>query len=76
MVPSRTVTAPVVDAAAHVWVVGDPRFPIDSAVASCPCSLPRIDESAKYVLARADAYGIDRVVISHVCYYGRQFLHR
>ena len=71
MVSSRTVTAPVVDATAHVWVVGDPRFPIDSAVASCPGNLPRIDESAENVLARADTYGIDKVVISHVCCCGR-----
>lgn len=62
---------PIVDAAAHAWVANDPRFPLDPNVASCPDNLPVIDESAEHLIARMDTYGIDRTVISHVCYYGR-----
>ncbi len=63
--------APIVDAAAHAWVVDDSRFPMDAAVASCPDNLPAIDESAEHLIARMDTFGIDETVISHVCYYGR-----
>ncbi|MDA1280032.1 MAG: amidohydrolase family protein [Chloroflexi bacterium] len=65
---SRT---PVIDAAAHAWVVRDPRFPMDPAVATCPDNMPNIDESAEHLIARMATYGIDQTVISHVCYYGR-----
>lgn len=61
----------VIDAAAHAWVVGDPRFPLDPAVATCPDGMPDIDESAEHLIARMDTVGIDETVISHVCYYGR-----
>lgn len=63
--------APIVDAAAHAWVVSDPRFPIEPEVASCPDNLPVIDESAEHLLGRMATHGIDQTVISHVCYLGR-----
>lgn len=62
---------PVIDAAAHAWVVGDPQFPLDPAVATCPDNMPVIDESAEHLIARMNTFGIDETVISHVCYYGR-----
>jgi len=65
---SRT---PVIDAAAHAWVVDNPQFPLDPAIATCPENMPRIDESAEHLIARMATYGIDETVISHVCYYGR-----
>ena len=65
---SRTV---VVDAAAHAWVVGDPLYPLDPAIATCPDNMPVIDESAEHLIARMNTLGIDETVISHVCYYGR-----
>lgn len=68
---TTTRHAPVVDAAAHAWVVNDPRFPIDPDMASCPDNLPVYDESAEQLLTRMRNYGIDQTVISHVCYYGR-----
>jgi len=63
--------APIIDAAAHAWVVGNPKFPLDPAIATCPENMPTIDESAEHLLARMANYGIDQTVISHVCYYGR-----
>ena len=66
--PNRT---PVVNGAEHAWVVHDPRFPIDSKTATCPSNLPNYDYSAEYLLSEMRTYGVDHVVISHVCYYGR-----
>jgi len=65
--PSR---APVVNAAEHAWVTNDPRFPIDPQLSTCP-NLPKHDYSAEYLLAEMRTYQVDHVVISHVCYYGR-----
>ncbi len=64
-------TTPVVNAAEHGWVVNDSRFPIDPEVASCPKNLPKHEYSAEYLLSQMRTYGVDKVVISHVCYYGR-----
>jgi len=61
---------PVIDGAAHAWVVNDPRFPLDPDVATCPQNMPTIDESAEHLIARMATFGIDQTVISHVCYYG------
>ena len=61
---------PVIDGAAHAWVVDDPRFPLDPDVATCPQNMPTIDESAEHLIARMATFGIDQTVISHVCYYG------
>src|SRR6478672_5762908 len=66
--PNRT---PVVNGAEHAWVVHDPRFPIDPKTATCPSNLPNYDYSAEYLLSEMRTYGVDHVVISHVCYYGR-----
>ena len=61
---------PIIDGAAHAWVVNDPRFPLDPEVATCPQNMPTIDESAEHLIARMATFGIDQTVISHVCYYG------
>jgi predicted TIM-barrel fold metal-dependent hydrolase len=62
---------PVVNGAEHAWVVRDPSFPIDAKMATCPGNLPNYDYSAEYLLSEMKTYGVDHVVISHVCYYGR-----
>lgn len=64
-------TMPIVNAAEHGWVINDPTFPIDPQVASCPKNLPKHEYSAEYLLSQMRTYGIDKVVIRHVCYYGR-----
>ena len=61
----------IVNGAEHAWVTHDPRFRLDPEVASCPNNLPDRDYSAEHLLSQMVVYGIDRVVISHVCYYGR-----
>jgi predicted TIM-barrel fold metal-dependent hydrolase len=63
--------APVVNAAEHAWVIHDSRFPMDPAIATCPQNLPKHDYSAEYLLSEMRTYSVDQVVISHVCYYGR-----
>ena len=63
--------APVVNGAEHAWVLHDARFRIDPAIASCPASLPKHEYSAEYLLGEMRSHGVDHVVISHVCYYGR-----
>jgi predicted TIM-barrel fold metal-dependent hydrolase len=63
---------PIINAAEHAWVIHDPRGPpIDPDIASCPNSLPKHEYSAEYLLSQMRTYGVDKVVISHVCYYGR-----
>ena len=61
----------IVNAAEHAWVINDPRFPIDLETASCPSRPPKADYSAEHLISEMKIYGIDRTVISHVCYYGR-----
>jgi predicted TIM-barrel fold metal-dependent hydrolase len=63
--------APIVNGAEHAWVLHDKRFPIDSALATCPKNLPKYEYSAEHILSEMRTYGVDHVVISHVCYYGR-----
>ena len=63
--------APIINAAEHAWVTHDPRFPIDPEIASCPRNLPDRDYSGEHLISQMRIYGIDRTVISHVCYYGR-----
>ena len=63
--------APVVNAAEHAWVVRDSRFPVDPALATCPANLPQHDYAGEFLLSEMKTYGIGHVVISHVCYYGR-----
>ena len=62
---------PVINCAEHVWVRTDPRFPIDAKVATCPTNLPDHDYSGEWLLDEMKRYNTDQVVISHVCYYGR-----
>lgn len=63
--------APIVNAAEHAWVINDHRFPIDARLATCPNNLPKYDYSAEFLLSEMRTYRVDHVVISHVCYYGR-----
>lgn len=63
--------APVINAAEHVWVINDPRFRIDPRIATCPANLPNHDYSGEWLLDEMKRYNVDHVVISHVCYYGR-----
>ena len=62
---------PVVNAAEHAWVLHDPRFPINPELATCPSGIPKYEYTAENILADMRSYGVDHVVISHVCYYGR-----
>jgi predicted TIM-barrel fold metal-dependent hydrolase len=63
--------APVVNGAEHAWVVHEPRFALNAEVATCPMNLPKYEYSGEYLLSEMKTYGVDHVVISHVCYYGR-----
>ncbi|MBS11826.1 MAG: hypothetical protein CME19_09520 [Gemmatimonadetes bacterium] len=62
----------VINAAEHAWVTSDPRFPIIPEQANCNIkSVPNREYSAEHLISEMGIYGIDRTVISHVCYYGR-----
>jgi predicted TIM-barrel fold metal-dependent hydrolase len=63
--------APVINGAEHAWVIHDRRFPLDAEVATCPTNLPGYEYSAEFLLSEMKTYQVDGVVISHVCYYGR-----
>lgn len=64
--------SPVINAAEHAWVLHDPRFPITKEMSSCPGNTPPKSEySGEHLLSEMRLHGIDRTVISHVCYYGR-----
>lgn len=63
--------SPIVNGAEHAWVIHDPRFPIDLHIASCPSHPPKSEYSAEHIRSEMKIYGVDKVVISHVCYYGR-----
>jgi predicted TIM-barrel fold metal-dependent hydrolase len=69
--PVGAVKSPVVNAAEHAWVLYDKRFPIDRELATCPANLPKYEYPAEQILADMRSYNVDHVVISHVCYYGR-----
>lgn len=69
--PAASPRPPVINAAEHVWVVNNSRFPIRRELATCPRDLVDYDYSAEYLLHEMDLYHNDHVVISHVCYYGR-----
>jgi predicted TIM-barrel fold metal-dependent hydrolase len=62
--------APVVNGAEHAWVVSR-EFPMSRDLAVCPTSLPNHEYSAEFLLSEMKTYQVDHVVISHVCYYGR-----
>ena len=61
---------PIVNGAEHAWVLNDPRFPINPRLSNCPNARPPREYSMAHLLAQMKVYGIDKVVISHVCYYG------
>jgi predicted TIM-barrel fold metal-dependent hydrolase len=67
--PSQS-RAPVVNGAEHAWVL-NPRYPMPKDLAVCPANLPNYEYSAEYLLSEMRTYHVDHVVISHVCYYGR-----
>lgn len=60
----------IINAAEHAWVTHDERFRIDPEVSSCR-STPTHEQSGEYLIGQMKTHGVDRVVISHVCYYGR-----
>ena len=62
--------SPIVNGAEHAWVIDDPGFPIDPGLSNCPNNKPTRNYSLEHLLAQMRVYGIDKVVISHVCYYG------
>lgn len=61
---------PIINAAEHAWVLHDERFPINSRLSNCPNNRPDREYSMEHILSRMQLYKIDKVVISHVCYYG------
>lgn len=67
----NTSKAPIINASEHAWVIHDPNFPIDPAISSCPRGNPKSEYSGEHLIAEMKLYGIDKTVISHVCYYGR-----
>ena len=62
--------APVVNAAEHTWIIHDPKFRPNPALSNCPTTRISHEYSGEYLLSEMRSYGIDHVVISHVCYYG------
>lgn len=62
--------SPIVNGAEHAWVIDDPKFPINPRLSNCPNNEPKRNYSMEHLLAQMQVYGIDKVVISHVCYYG------
>lgn len=62
--------AVIVNGAEHAWVVNDPEFPINPRLSNCPDNKPTRNYSMEHLVAEMKTYGIDKVVISHVCYYG------
>jgi predicted TIM-barrel fold metal-dependent hydrolase len=62
--------APIVNASEHAWVLNS-KFPMPSELSVCPGSVPASEYSAEYLLSEMSLYNVEHVVISHVCYYGR-----
>ncbi len=73
-VPSSLAAAPkrlpIVNGAEHAWLMNDPKFPINARLSNCPNNKPTRNYSMEHLLAEMKVHGIDKVVISHVCYYG------
>lgn len=66
-----TDKTPIINAAEHAWVTNDPRFDIKPETSACSSgNVPNLDYSAEHLLSEMRIYGIDKVVISGVCYYG------
>jgi predicted TIM-barrel fold metal-dependent hydrolase len=68
--PPPPARPPVVNGAEHAWVIHDARFPVDPRYSNCPNSLPDREYSGEHLISEMRTYGIDKTVISHVCYYG------
>ncbi len=68
--PARQTNYPIVNGSEHAWVLNDPRFPINPRLSNCPNNRPKREYSLDHLLSQMRVYGIDRVVISHVCHYG------
>ena len=62
---------PIVNGAEHAWVLHDPRFKPDPCLSNCPGAKPDYEQSAEDLIEHMRTYGVDKVVISQVCYYGR-----
>jgi len=62
---------PIINASEHAWTLHDPRFVIDPEVSVCPSHEPDCELTGETLIARMLECNIDRTVISHVCYYGR-----
>jgi predicted TIM-barrel fold metal-dependent hydrolase len=62
---------PIINASEHAWVINDPAFPIVPEISVCPKGDPKSAYSGEHLLAEMKVHGIDKTVISHVCYYGR-----
>jgi predicted TIM-barrel fold metal-dependent hydrolase len=62
---------PVINASEHAWTLHDPRFLIDPDISVCPKHEPDCEQTGETLLARMLECNVDRTVISHVCYYGR-----
>ena len=62
---------PIVNGAEHAWVLHDPRFKPDPRLSNCPGAKPDYEQSAEDLIEHMRTYGVDKVVISQVCYYGR-----
>lgn len=61
----------IVNGGEHAWVLNDSRFPIRPEYVVCPNSLPKHEYSAESILELMRRNGVDKTVIIHVCYYGR-----
>jgi predicted TIM-barrel fold metal-dependent hydrolase len=62
---------PIINCAEHAWVLNDADFPFNPELSNCPNSRPEHEESAENHLFTMQIYGVDKLVISQVCYYGR-----
>tara|TARA_B100001123_G_scaffold242690_1_gene271331 strand:+ start:1462 stop:2436 length:975 start_codon:yes stop_codon:yes gene_type:complete len=60
----------IVNGAEHAWVLDNPRFPMNARYSNCPNSRPQRNYSRQHLLAEMKVHGVDKVVISQVCYYG------
>ena len=60
----------IVNGGEHAWVLDDPRFPIRAESSVC-ATLPKHQYSAEGILELMRRNGVDKTVIIHVCYYGR-----
>ena len=70
VVPLPQTKVPVVNGAEHAWVLNS-KYPMTPEMAVCPTNLPNHEYSAEFLLSEMKTYKVDHVVISHVCYYGR-----